>query len=75
MKETINQFIKETLYEELVMHFMWVREGTRTMYNSKLAQIYFGNVVCITLFKLHILFPLAKYIRKITRYCICIKIL
>jgi len=77
VKETINQFVKETFHEELMVHFTWVREETHTMYNSKLAQIYFGNVICTILFKLHILFLLAKYVKKITRYCIkiCIKIL
>jgi len=43
VKETINQFVKEILHEELVVHFTWVREGIRTMFNSKLAQIYFGK--------------------------------
>jgi len=43
VKETINQFVKETLHEELVVHFTWARQETRTMYNSKLAQIYFGK--------------------------------
>ncbi|XP_067204070.1 uncharacterized protein [Linepithema humile] len=48
VKETLNQFLKETLHEELVTNFTWIRaEGTRSMYNSKMAEIYFdGLVLC-----------------------------
>ncbi|XP_067205420.1 uncharacterized protein [Linepithema humile] len=48
VKETLNQFLKETLHEELVTNFTWVRaEGTRSVYNSKMAEIYFdGLVLC-----------------------------
>lgn len=69
IKEIINQFLRKTLSDELVKEFTWTGVGgTRSLYNSDMGQIYFGN------FFMYHNFILKKYVKKeyskLRKFCV-----